>query len=494
MKILNILTILLILLSCPFVKAQEERVFTLDEVITVAQQRSNIALIAKHTFRQSFWEYRTFKANYLPLLSVDATLPNFNRAINEVTQPDGTIEYKEQKYTTFSGQLSLQQNIGLTGGVISLNSGLRRTDNIFDTITQTSYLSTPVNISYNQPIFQYNDYKWAKRIEPLKYEKAKRVYLEDMEDVALTSIRNFFNLLVAQVQTDIAEENVAYYDTLFFIGKGRYNMGKTSEDEVLNLELKLLNAQSDLEQAKLNYNSQLQRFLSFLRLPHNLEVKLIPPAESNPFQVNIEEAIELAHTNTSSGMEFERRLLEADKSLNYAKMQGRFDANIYAVFGLTQSAQDLADAYKKPLDQQQVNVGISVPILDWGRSKGRIKMAESGRELEYIRVEQEQVDFEQNIYLQTANFNMQNQLLTIAAKADTVARKSYEITRKRYMIGKINDVLKLTEAQQSFDRSKISYYNALETYWQYYYTVRKLTLFDFRNNSTIEFDEKNLLN
>ncbi len=470
--------------------AQETVYLTLEEAITLAKERSRNALIAKHRFRQSFWQFKNFKAEYLPELSLNATLPNFNRSINEVTQPDGTIEYREQKYTSYAGGLSLQQKIGLTGGTVSLNSSLSRTDNIFDTITNTSYLSTPINIMYQQPIFQYNDYRWAKKIEPLKYEEAKRTYMESIEDVSLATIYNFFNLLTAQISLEIAKQNLQNYDTLFYISKGRYNLGKQAENEVLSIELEFLRAQAQLEKNKLSYQNDLQKFLSFLRLDNSSEIVLIPPSQVSPLKVAIEEAIEYAHNNTSKGLEFDRRILQAEQGVNRARMQGRFDADLTAVFGLTQSATELSEAYKKPLDQQHVRLGINVPILDWGRAKGYIKLAESGRDLEVIQVEQEKIDYEQDIYLQIANFNMQGSLLLIAAKADTVSQKNYEITKKRYMIGKINDVLELNTAQINFDQSKIQYYEALETYWQYYYNVRKLTLYDFENNTPLIFDEK----
>ena len=66
---------------------------TLDDVIYIAKQQSPDAMIAKHRFRRSFWEYRSYKASYLPSLSLSGTLPNINNSINEITLPDGTEEY-----------------------------------------------------------------------------------------------------------------------------------------------------------------------------------------------------------------------------------------------------------------------------------------------------------------------------------------------------------------------------------------------------------------
>ena len=68
------------------------------------------------------------------------------------------------------------------------------------------------------------------------------------------------------------------------------------------------------------------------------------------------------------------------------------------------------------------------------------------------------------------------------------------MTHKRYMIGKVNDVLELDKAQIDNDNAKLGYYRALMTYWQSYYEVRKLTLFDFKHNMPISASLDSLIN
>ena len=76
--------------------------------------------------------------------------------------------------------MSLNQNIGLTGGNLYVSSDLMRTDQL-GSDRSTSYLTTPVMIGFKQPISGYNSLRWQRKIEPLKYEEAKRRYLQDME-------------------------------------------------------------------------------------------------------------------------------------------------------------------------------------------------------------------------------------------------------------------------------------------------------------------------
>jgi outer membrane protein len=472
--------------------AQNIKSYTLDEVIHLAQKQSPDALMAIHRFRKSYWQYRNFKATYLPNLSLAATLPSINRSINAISAPDGTISYTPQSVSNYSIGLSLNQKIGLTGGEVFVNTGLQRMDNFFTDTTTRQYLSNVVNIGISQPLFTYNPYKWQKKIEPIKYEEAKRKYMESEEDIAIKAINYFFSLLTAQIEVEIAKKNYHNYDTLYKIAKGRYNLGKIAENDLLQLQLNFLKADASVEQSELNYNDKLFRFKSYLRIKDSAEIKLIPPLLTSFFDIPVAKAIEEAKQNTSTALTFTQRLLEAASELNMAKMNGRFDMNIYASFGLSQTSHTLQEAYQNPLNQERVSMGISLPLLDWGKARGGIKIAQSNQELVKTSVEQDRIDFEQNIYLKVMQFAMQKKQLAIAAKSDTVAQMRYEVTHKRYMIGKVNDVLELNNAQIDNDNAKLNYYKTLKDYWINYYQLRKLTLYDFQKNVPIILDTKPL--
>ncbi len=470
---------------------EETKLLTLDDAIEIARTQSPDALIAKHGFRASYWQYKSYKAGYLPSLTLSATLPNFNRSIERISLVEGEF-LSERQYSEYSVNASLRQRIGFTGGELFLQSGIGRLDNFNDSSTITQYLSTPVNIGYSQPIFQYNRYKWEKRIEPMRYKEAEQKYLEDMEQVSITTSSYFFNLLLMQIREKVAIINQANYDTIYKIAEGRFTLGKIAENELLQLELQYLRRNSAVQEARLSTNNAMFQFKSFLRIKDDTPIELMPPYEFEPFIVEYVKAIELARINNPKSLGFVRRLVEAESEVDRAKMDGRFDADLFAVYGLTQSSIELDNVYNNPVDQQQLRLGMTMPILDWGVAKGNIKMAESRQELVRTSVEQEQIDFDQEILLNIARFNMQYQQVKISAKADTVAQKSYNITKARYMIGKIS-VTDLNIAQTETDNSKSAYINTLRTYWNYYYLIRKLTLFDFEHNRPIGVDYKELL-
>jgi outer membrane protein len=466
---------------------------SLEEAIRIARQQSPDALLAKHRFRANYWQYRSYQASYLPSLTLYGTLPDFNRSIRTISTVEGEV-FSPQTNNMFYGGVSVNQRIGLTGGTLSLNSNVARLDNFYESpdTTITQFSSSLVNVTYRQPIFQYNAFKWERVIEPMKYEESKKRYLEDMEQVAVTTTNYFFSLLLAQIRMQIALISQANYDTLYKIAVGRYNLGKIAENDLLQLELQYLRANSDVKEIELEIENQMFRFKSYLRIQDDEGIELLIPDDFDPFMVDAARAIEEARNNNSGVLAFGRRLLEAESEVAFAKLSGRFDAELFAVYGLTNNATKFDNLGTNPLDQQQFRLGITIPILDWGVAQGRIKMAESNQEVVRTDVEQNMIDFDQEVFLKVARFNMQYDQILIAAKSDTVARKGYEITKARYLIDRIT-ITDLNIAQAEANSSKSNYINVLWTYWRNYYDLRRLTLYDFKENRPLEVDYRELL-
>jgi outer membrane protein TolC len=87
-------------------------------------------------------------------------------------------------------------------------------------------------------------------------------------------------------------------------------------------------------------------------------------------------------------------------------------------------------------------------------------------------------------------FNLQAEQVKTSGLADTVARKGYEVTLQRFMIGKV-DVVKLDIARNDLEGARLSYINTVRNYWNYYYSLRRKTLFDFitRKTLSVEYDK-----
>ena len=468
---------------------QTTKELTLDQVIDLARDQSLGALVAKHRFRASYWEFRSYKARYLPRITLQSDFPQFSRALKKYQNPDGSYSYVEDNVNTSTLDLTMQQNIGLTGGYLRVNTDLQRIDQ-FGENRAHFYRSSPVSISYHQPNLFYNEYRWEKEIEPLKYQEARKEYLASLEEVTIQAVNYFFDLLLAQKNLEIARANYANADTLYRISQKRYEIGTIAENELMNMKLSYLNAETNRNEARVNLQGARIRLRSFLGFNENVALELTAPSDVPDLTIDASKATELAVENNPQMVNFKKQLLQARQNVAQAKANKGLNADLFARFGLTQQATEFSNVYKNPQNQESITVGMEVPLADWGRAEGRYRMAQSSQEVTKANVEQSKREFRQNVALRVMKFNLQDDQVEVKEQANQTAQQRYDITRKRFLVGKIS-VLELNDASRQQDESMRNYIQSLRNFWQDYYEIRRMTLYDFMDQQklTEEFDE-----
>jgi outer membrane protein TolC len=461
------------------VRAQQ---LTLDEVIQLAREQSIAGKQAATLRKTNYWKYRSFLSDYKPQLSLDGVLPGFTRSFVEVVQPDGTIAFQPVSNNNSQLNLSLSQNIPLTGGSVYAQQQLQRFDNFLN--RTVLYNGIPFAIGVSQPLFRYNPMKWARRIEPLKYAESNQQYIEAMEQLALDATSLYFDLLVAQVNLQIAETNRVNNDTLYKIAEHKLVLGKVSRNDLLQLQLSVLNAQKDLASARQTAEVASLKLRSYLNSRDNRLVDLATPTQLPDFSVDVDLALTQAFANRSDAIAFQRKLLEADSEVEKARKENGLNAMLNAEFGLSNRGVRPMDVYVRPQDREFVEVRFALPVMTWGRTKARTETARANQQLAVQTVEQAKRTFEQQIYTQATLIQMLRQQVKLTAEADGIAQERYQIAQDRFKLSDLS-VTDLGIATQDKDRARRDAILALRDYWQAFYTLRLLTLYDFENKEKI---------
>lgn len=444
---------------------------TLEQVISKAQRNSPSAQSARHAFLAAEWQYKYFKANYLPSVTLTST-PFLNRQINKITLNDGTSGFIKQNQLNTDIAITINQNIAFTGGSLFLKSSLSRLDEFGR--NATSYGSTPVSIGYKQSLFGYNYLKWDRRIEPLKYQEAKKKYDEAMELVAAHACQYFFALVEAQTNLEMAKLNYTSADTLYQMALGRYKIGSINENDMLQLEINRLNEETACMDAEVQVREQTQILASYLGMDEIAAIDLQFPKDVVSIEIPLSEAEHLAMENASDPDYFKRMKLESDSRVAQAKANAGLRADIYFQFGLSQTGRNITQSYIRPMSQEYASITLSLPLLDWGRGKGQIEVAKSQRNLSYTTAEQGMSDLFRNLAKLIMQFNMQPRKVYVAARTNKLASQRYEIARRLYIAGR-NTILDLNIALSEKDTAMRAYISAIKIYWILYYTIRSLT-------------------
>lgn len=464
------------LYSSVSVNAQQE--FTLEEIIERAKSQSPSSKWAETRKENRYWNYRTFRTTFNPQLSLEGELPVYDKWVRQIIQPDGSNRYIPVQQTNNSVTLGLRQLLPFTGGTISANSGL----GFFKDYNEEGALSEQWSgsvfyVGLTQPLFAFNAYRWNKKIQPLLFEESKREYVEQMEDIARTAVERFFNVMEQQVNHQIATFNLANNDTIYKIEQGRYNIGTTSLDKLLQVELQLLTSRQQVAQASLDLETARLQLRSFIGLNDAEPFKLMLPESIPQFDVTVDEALKYAKENRADFIGFQRRRLESERQVAEARGE-RFEADVRASYGLNNNGLAFGDIYQSPTEQQRFSLGFSLPVLDWGRNKAMMRQAMALKKLTDFTIAQEEVDFDQQIFTLVRQFEMLRLQLEITKKSDEVAAERYNVAQNRYLIGKI-DITDLNLALTQKDAAKTNYLQALRQFWTSYYDLRMLTLYDF---------------
>ena len=319
-KLISLAVVGLIALHAAANQPENVRPITLDEAILIARTQSVDAAVALNELKTAYWEYRTYRADLLPEVNLSAVVPNYNKAYSSYQQEDGSYTFVRNNYTQMNGQLSIDQNIWLTGGTLSLNTSLDFLRQMDGDKTKR-FMSVPVALTLNQPIFGVNNIKWNRRIEPVRYAEAKAAFLSATEEVTMTTINYFFNLLLAKENVGIAKQNLENAEKLYEVAKAKRKMGQISENDVLQLKLNMLNAQSALTNNESTLKSNMFQLRSFLALGENEELEPVLPETLPTMLLNYQDVLDKALANNSFAHNIRRRQLEADYQV--AKAKGR---------------------------------------------------------------------------------------------------------------------------------------------------------------------------
>jgi outer membrane protein len=457
---------------------------SLKQVVEMAKDNSIAAKQAATTRETRYWLWRTFKSNYQPQLSLSGNLPAYTKTSTPVVQPDGTILFQPIHYDNSALNLNFSQTITATGATIYGTTQLQR----FDDFNRNSvlYNGVPYAIGFTQPLGQFNALKWDKKIQPLLYNESIQAYIEAQETISIKVTGYFFDLLLAQVNLETATANLANTQKILKVANLKFELGKVSKNEILQLQLELLNAKKGVGTATRDVEIATLNLRSYTGQEGDAKIVLVVPEIISQMTVSADRVLTEAFANRSDAIAFVRKIAEAKRDVALARGQTGLTATLMANVGTSNSSGNIPGIYRSPQNQQLLELQFSIPVLDWGRSKAKIKTAEANRQFTEYSVEQDKQTFKQQIVTQVSLFNVMKEQLAYTAEADSIASEKYKIARDRYLLGDLS-ITDLGISSQENDQAKRDYVQSLRDFWSAYYQLRYLSLYDFERNRKITY-------
>ena len=311
-----------------------------------------------------------------------------------------------------------------------------------------------------------------------------------MEDVTLSAVQRYFGVMEAQKLYEVAKTNYDNTSRMLTIARERLALGSVTRDEYLQLELRMLSDSLSISENGVSLREARMQLNSLLGLDETREV--VPVLEESLPAVVMDYDLVLRKTaeNSSFHLANDISLLEAESAVARAKADRGISLQLNAAFGLSAVAPDLRSAYAGTMDQEVVGLSFAIPILDWGRGRGRVKKAEAAADVVRAQVEQAENDKRISLFTAVGQFNNQRQLCDVSRRASAIAQERYELVMEKFRSGKAS-VTDLNTARSESDSAIQKYVQDISRFWTYYYTLRKLTLYDFLTGDdlTVNYEE-----
>ena len=462
--------------------ARAQEAMTLQQVIERAQKESHGAQAARSSLEAARHRASAFDASMRPQISLSGS-PSYDKSIGAVVQPDGSTAYLPRGEMQTDVRLNVSQAIPILGSRVFMSSSINRVESLTD--GPNYWQSTPMVVGIEQDLFRPRNDLWNAREQNLALAIAEQQFLEATEDNATRAAAAYFDLYAAQLSAANAVANAAVNDSLYRISKGRYEVGRIAENDLLQSELAVLRAQTAVSASKLEVERATAALRIELNLPADAPVAIAGPPATLVLTIDTSTAVREALQNRSELSAMQLEDTRAQRGVSAARLSNMLSAHLTAGFGYNQTAALFDEAYRSPLQQQRFGLQVDMPLVKWGAGRAEVAAARADMRRVQALSERSRRQVAHDAQFAARSYQQAQSNLAVAAKADTVANRRFDVAKDRYVIGKIG-IGDLYIAQTEKDAALNSYVEAVRNYWLAYHRLRRATLYDFENGRRID--------
>jgi outer membrane protein TolC len=474
-----------LLICCAPLLLTAQTPFSLEDALLVAREHAYGAFLAGSRRDAAAERYQLFRAELGPELRLEAQAPNFIKTSSQIVQPNGAILF--QPVSQNNAWVSLQAAMPLpwSGGSLFVQSDLQRFDDFIN--SGHMYNGIPLRIGLIQPVLGFNQLRWRKRTEPLRLEESEKRYRFEIEALHLGVSARYFAALSARADLDIAHSNREAMEKLILIANERDSLGKISKDERLQLEIERKNAVLAADRAAFQLDAALAELAVFAGLASPpLPDALTTPEPGALAAPDPEQAVALALRHLPDLTAAELDALGAEQSMALARFNYGPQVNLALSLGLARGSEQLSDIYASPFTEQQARLSLSLPIVDWGRRRHALGIAQIEKEQAGRALIQLKTEYENLVRQKAKELQQLQQSLELLEEIRAAAEERFRISNERYVLG-ATGITELTLAQRDKDQAFREYVRNLDAFYRAHFELRQLTGFDFITGNPVSF-------
>jgi outer membrane protein TolC len=469
--------------------AQEIYRLDLETSILLGKQKSIRMQLLQQRLQSASYNLKAAISRNKTHVSLDMVLPQYTETIKQWEDSSG-ISFYPVRQNQLNSFVTISQPLP-TDGSLYIRTGAQ---NFVDYYANDRNTQLTSSIGLRQPIeafFGFNNirmsYKQAKLGYELSMKQLKREELNLVYDIS----QDFFTLLQTQERMNIARLSLEKQQEACSIAKSKFAAGLIREVESLQMEVDLSAAANNFDMARVDFAAQVRTFKQNLGINLSDSVAVNGELAYKPVIVDVEKAVGLAMRNRPELRENEIEIELQEMTVKRQRAEGMISGNIllnYNFIGVGKDSRTYPvggtfDQTWQNLTSRPGSLGIgltaSIPILDWGENRARVKSAQSVLKQNQLQMESDKISIERDIRTQVDRLQSSLRRLQLLEKNLVVAEKSFDISRQRYANGEIDSQSMALERE----RLNNAYNTRLDAYINY-----KLLLSDIMRKTFYDFE------
>ncbi|MGQ1787468.1 MULTISPECIES: TolC family protein [unclassified Saccharicrinis] len=395
--------------------------------------------------------------------------------------------YTIESYSSL-GNFNISQPILWTDGVLSLNNTLQYFDNSSTSGAASGGglkgFSNSVDLTLEQPLFTYNRTKVELQELELSYENTALSFALEELTVENLVTQSFYTVYVAQMSLNTSREEYENRKESYEIIKNKVDGGLTAKEELYQAELDLMTSESTMKNYEVNFENNKDNFKQLLGIPLEEEIMLLADVSILPVDVDLNKAIEQGLNNR---MELRQRQIAIENGqfdLIRTNALNEFKGDLTLKLGLFGENEELQNVFNDPTNSQNVSIGLTIPLWDWGEKKARMKAARASLEINQNDLRDEEIDIKLNIRQVFRSLENNLRQIDIARKNLANAELTYEINLEKYKNGDLTSMdLNLVQNQLTSAKNELT--NSIIDYKLELLNMKIQSMYDFENNTPL---------
>ena len=423
-------------------------------------------------------------------VNLNMTLPQYTETVRQWEDSLG-ISFYPVRQNQLNSYLTINQPLP-TDGNLYIRSGAQ---NFIDYNADDRLAQITSSIGLRQPLsafYGYNNIRSSHKQAELAYElsliQLKREELNLIYEVS----QAFYTLLSYNERLNIAGLSLSRQQEAYDIAQSKYTAGLIREVEALQMEVDLGEAMNNYDMAQFNYTSQVSLFKENLGIDLRDSINVKSDLGYNPVFVDVDKAVAMALESRLELRENEIQTEIQKMDIKRRKAAGMISGDIllnYNFIGVDKSnlSVPLETAFNNTWQNMMnrpgsfgVGLTISIPVLDWGENRARVRASEALLSQYKYQMEGSKVSIERDVRTTVDRLHNSLKRLKLLEKNLVVAEKSFEISRQRYANGDIDSQSMALERE----RLNTAYVSRLDSFITY-----KLMLSDLMRKTFYDFEK-----